>query len=200
MGMPRRMYHYSNLAWHPYLVVAAGGLALILIGVLCQMIQLVVSIKQRQDTRDLTGDPWDGRTLEWAMSSPPAVYNFAAIPTVYDIDAFTDMKEKGIAYQKPDRYHDIHMPKNTGDGFINGILVFLFGFAMVWYIWWLAVLCALGMLFLLIVRASDDDTEYTIPAAEVEEIENLRYRQLASAAEMNRLAGGRGEPEILPQV
>jgi cytochrome o ubiquinol oxidase subunit 1 len=71
---------------------------------------------------------------------------------------------------------------------------------MVWYIWWLAVLCALGMLFLLIVRASDDDTEYTIPAAEVEEIENLRYRQLASAAEMNRLAGGRGEPEILPQV
>ena len=200
MGMPRRMYHYSNLAWHPYLVVAAGGLALILIGVLCQMIQLVVSIKQRQDTRDLTGDPWDGRTLEWAMSSPPAVYNFAAIPTVYDIDAFTDMKEKGMAYQKPDRYHDIHMPKNTGDGFINGILVFLFGFAMVWHIWWLAVLCALAMLFLLIARASDDDTEYTIPAAEVEEIENLRYRQLASAAEINRLAGGRGEPGILPQV
>ena len=200
MGMPRRMYHYSNLAWHPYLVVAAGGLALILIGVLCQMIQLVVSIKQRQDTRDLTGDPWDGRTLEWAMSSPPAVYNFAAIPTVYDIDAFTDMKEKGMAYQKPDRYHDIHMPKNTGDGFINGILVFLFGFAMVWHIWWLAVLCALAMLFLLIARASDDDTEYTIPAAEVEEIENLRYRQLASAAEINRIAGGRGEPGILPQV
>jgi cytochrome o ubiquinol oxidase subunit I len=200
MGMPRRMVHYSNLAWHPYLIIAAGGLALILIGVLCQIIQLVVSIRQRQAARDLTGDPWDGRTLEWAMSSPPAVYNFATPPVVHDIDAFTDMKEKGIAYQKPDGYQDIHMPKNTGDGFINGILAFLFGFAMVWYIWWLAALCALGMLFLLIVRAGDDDTEYTIPAAKVEEIENLRYRQLASAAAMDRFAGSGIEPEILPQV
>ncbi len=200
MGMPRRMAHYDTLAWHPYLVIAAGGLALILIGVLCQIIQLVVSIRQRQATRDLTGDPWDGRTLEWAMSSPPPVYNFAKTPVVHDIDAFTDMKEKGIAYQKPDGYHDIHMPKNTGDGFINGILAFLFGFAMVWHIWWLAVLCALIILFLLIVRAGDDDTEYTIPAAEVERIENLRYRQLASAAEMNGFAGGRSQRKILPQV
>jgi cytochrome o ubiquinol oxidase subunit I len=200
MGMPRRMAHYDNLAWQPFLIIAAGGLALILIGVFCQTLQLVVSIRQRQDGRDLTGDPWDGRTLEWAMSSPPAVYNFATTPTVYDIDAFTDMKEKGIAYGKPDRYHDIRMPKNTGAGFVNGISAFLFGFAMVWHIWWLAVLCALGVLLLVIARASNDDTEYTIPAAEVEHIENLRYRQLASAAAMNRLAGGQIEPEMLPQV
>ena len=86
---------------------------------------------------------------------------------MHDIDAFTDMKEKGIAYQQPDQYHDIHMPKNTAQGLINGALAFLFGFAMVWYIWWLAMLSALGMLFTVIVRASDDDTEYIIPAAEV---------------------------------
>jgi cytochrome o ubiquinol oxidase subunit 1 len=182
MGMPRRMQHYDNLAWHPYLVIAAVGAAVISIGILCQMIQLFVSIRDRHATRDLTGDPWDGRTLEWATSSPPAVYNFAKTPVVHDIDAFMDMKEKGVAYKQPDQYHDIHMPKNTADGLIIAASAFVFAFAMVWYIWWLAVLGALGMLFTMIARASDDDTDYIIPAAEVERIENRRYRQLTSAA------------------
>jgi cytochrome o ubiquinol oxidase subunit 1 len=199
MGMPRRMVHYDNLAWQPYLIIAAGGLAVILIGVFCQMVQLVVSIRQRRGARDLTGDPWDGRTLEWAMSSPPAVYNFASLPVVYDIDAFTDMKEKGTAYQKPARYHDIHMPKNTAKGLIIGALTFVFGFAMIWYIWWLAILSALGMLVTVIVRAADDDTDYTVPAAEVERIETRRYEQLASVA-TNRPARGQAVPEPLPQV
>jgi cytochrome o ubiquinol oxidase subunit 1 len=181
MGMPRRMAHYDNPAWQPYLIIAAVGLAVILIGVFCQMVQLVVSIRQRHATRDLTGDPWNGRTLEWAMASPPAAYNFAITPVVDDIDAFARMKEKGTAYNRPDRYQDIHLPKNTGLGFINGVLVFLFGFAMIWYIWWLAVGCALGMLITLIVRAADDDPEYRLSAAEVERIENQRYRQLASS-------------------
>ncbi len=181
MGMPRRMVHYDNLAWHPYLIVAAAGLVLILFGVFSQGVQLVVSIRRRNDHRDLTGDPWNGRTLEWAMDSPPAAYNFAATPRVDDIDAFARMKASGSAHRKPDRYHDIHLPKNTGLGFINGILVFLFGFAMVWYIWWLAIASALGVVITLIVRAADDDTEYTLPAAEVEQMENQRFEQLASA-------------------
>jgi cytochrome o ubiquinol oxidase subunit 1 len=200
MGMPRRMVHYDNMAWHPYLVIAAGGTAVILMGVVCQIVQLIVSIRQRHAARDLTGDPWDGRTLEWAMSSPPAVYNFAKTPVVHGIDAFTDMKEKGIAYKRPDRYHDIHMPKNTGAGFVNGVLAFIFGFAMIWYIWWLAIFSALGMLATVIVRAADDDTDYSVPAAEVERIENQRYRRLASAAAASRPVGGQAMPEILPQV
>jgi cytochrome o ubiquinol oxidase subunit I len=182
MGMPRRMEHYANPAWQPYLIIAAGGVAVILIGILLQLIQLAVSIRQRHATRDLTGDPWNGRTLEWATASPPAVYNFAKTPVVHDIDAFADMKEKGIAYRQPDRYHDIHMPKNTAKGLINGALVFVLGFAMVWYIWWLAILSALGIIFLLIVRASDDDTDYIVPADEVERIENRRFRQLTTTA------------------
>ena len=199
MGMPRRMAHYNNLAWHPYLIVAAVGAAVITFGVICQIVQLIVSIKEQQATRDLTGDPWNGRTLEWAMASPPAVYNFARTPIVHDIDAFMQMKENGTAYQRPDGYHDIHLPKNTVAGFINGILVFLFGFAMVWHIWWLVIISALGMLALVIARAADDDTEYTIPAAEVERIENLRYQQLASAAAGIGASGPNG-PEPLPQV
>ena len=199
MGMPRRMEHYANPAWQPYLIVAAGGVAVILIGILLQLIQLAVSIRQRHTTRDLTGDPWNGRTLEWATSSPPAVYNFAKTPVVHDIDAFMDMKEKGIAYRQPDRYHDIHMPKNTAKGLINGALVFVFGFAMVWYIWWLAILSALGIIFTLILRASDDDTDYIVPAIEVERIENRRYRQLTTAAD-NRPAGGQTILQPSPAV
>jgi cytochrome o ubiquinol oxidase subunit 1 len=183
MGMPRRMEHYANMAWQPYLIVAAAGAAVVLVGIGCQIIQLAVSFKRRHVDRDLTGDPWNGRTLEWATSSPPAAYNFAKIPAVHDIDAFTEMKEKGQALEQPDGFQDIHLPQNTAYGVINGALAFGFGFAMVWYIWWLAILCALGILFVIIARASDDDTEYTVTAAEVEQIEGRRYRQLVAATE-----------------
>lgn len=181
MGMPRRMDHYTNAAWQPYLLIAAVGTAVILIGVICQIIQLTVSIRQRRDIRDWTGDPWGGRTLEWATASPPPVYNFAVMPVVAEIDAFMDMKEKGVAHEQPDRYHDIVMPKNTAAGFVIGALVFVLGFGLVWHMWWLAVLGALGIVFTVIARASDDDTDYVIPAAEVARIEKQRSWQAAPA-------------------
>jgi cytochrome o ubiquinol oxidase subunit 1 len=196
MGMPRRLEHYTNLAWRPYLVVAAGGTALILVGILFLMIQLLVSIKERHANQDLTGDPWDGRTLEWATSSPPAVYNFARTPVVNDIDAFMDMKEKGISYAQPDQYQDIYMPNNSGKGFAIGALVFVFGFAMVWYIWWLAILAGLGMLLAVIVRSNEDDTHFIVPAVEVARIENKRIRQMSSAA-ANRLQEGPTTQELV---
>ena len=198
MGMPRRMEHYANVAWHPYLIIAAGGTAVILIGIIFQGIQLIVSIRNRHANRDLTGDPWNGRTLEWTTSSPPAVYNFAAAPVVHDIDAFTDMKERGVAYRQPDQLHDIHMPKNAAHGPIIGALTFVFGFAMVWYIWWLAAVSSLGMLLTIIVRSADDDTDYIIPVAEVKRIENKRYRQIRSAA-ADRPIAGRMAPDPAPE-
>ncbi|MDQ7784282.1 MAG: cytochrome o ubiquinol oxidase subunit I [Desulfomonilaceae bacterium] len=182
MGMPRRLAYYADATWHPYLLVAALGVAVIGLGILFQGIQLFVSIRERRSLGDSTGDPWDGRTLEWMTSSPPPVYNFAKIPAVDDIDAFVDMKERGIAYSRPDRYGDIEMPKDTPHGLIIGGFAFVFGFAAVWHIWWLAVLAALGALFTVIARSADDDIHYVIPAAEVERIENERYRELASVA------------------
>jgi cytochrome o ubiquinol oxidase subunit 1 len=181
MGMPRRMAHYANPDWQPYLVIAAAGVAVIMIGIFLQVLQLYVSIRKRHAYHDLTGDPWNGRTLEWATSSPAAHYNFARIPVVHDIDAFTDMKEKGVAYKQPDQYHDIEMPKNTPKALVIGVSTFLFGFGLVWYIWWLAVLGTLGILVTVIARASDDDTHYIIPATEVERIENQRYGRIAAA-------------------
>ena len=181
MGMPRRMQHYWNLSWQPYLLVAAGGTVLILAGIIFLGIQLFVSILNREANRDLTGDPWNGRTLEWTTSSPPAVYNFAIIPEVHSIDAFTEMKEEGKAYQPHDRYEDIMIPKNTAYGLIIGATTFLFGFAMVWYIWWLAAISILGTILAIILRSVNDNIETVITAEEVKRIEEERYLQIRSA-------------------
>ncbi|WP_036300491.1 cytochrome o ubiquinol oxidase subunit I [Methylomarinum vadi] len=178
MGMPRRMEHYAIPEWQPWLIAAAMGAALITVGVACLVIQLAVSIKERQTACDATGDPWDGRNLEWATSSPPPEYNFAIIPEVESLDAFMEMKEQGLAYKRPTHYQDIHMPKNTSVGFVFGALSFLFGFAMIWYIWWLAIVSGLGMLASIVFRSFDEQTEYYITAEEVERIENERLQKM----------------------
>ena len=186
MGMPRRMEHYNNPAWQPWLALAAVGAVLVLCGIVCQIVQLVVSIRQRETTRDLAGDPWDGRTLEWSVASPPPVYNFARIPVVHDIDAFTDMKQRGTAYTHPTEYHDIHMPKNTGIGFIIGIFAFAFGFAMIWHIWWMAIVGAFAIAVSLVVRAWSDDVAYYVPVQEVQRTEAARFNRLAEAVAAER--------------
>jgi cytochrome o ubiquinol oxidase subunit 1 len=177
-GMPRRMEHYVNPAWRPWLIVAAAGAAVVLLGIVFQIIQLVVSVWQREKNRDLTGDPWNGRTLEWAVSSPAPFYNFARVPVISDIDAFMDMKEKGVSYARPAEYHDIHMPKNTGLGFIIGMVAFAFGFSMIWHIWWLAAASAFTILVCFITRAWTENVDYYVPAEDVKRIEDLRYKEL----------------------
>ncbi len=185
MGMPRRMSHYSNMAWQPYLIVAAIGALIIGLAVLAQIYQLVISIRDRKQNMDLTGDPWHGRTLEWSTASPTPEYNFAVIPTVEDIDAFWDMKEKGTAYKRPKEYHDIHMPKNTPAGLFMGVFTLGFGFAMVWHVWWLAIVAIVALVATVVKVGSNDDVEYVIPAAEVKKIEDERFRLLSENLEAN---------------
>ncbi|WP_413437660.1 cytochrome o ubiquinol oxidase subunit I [Sulfuriferula sp. GW1] len=177
LGMPRRLEYYTNPAWHPWLEIAAVGAAFILIGIVFQVIQLVVSIRARETTRDLSGDYWrDGRTLEWSTSSPPPLYNFAQIPVVGSRDAFMRIKENGSAAQRPVEYHAIHMPSNTPAGFVIGVLAFFAGFGLIWHIWWLAAIGTLGILVTLIARASHDNTGYFIPAEAVQATEERRPR------------------------
>ncbi|WP_420332691.1 cbb3-type cytochrome c oxidase subunit I [Roseibium sp.] len=181
MGMSRRMEHYADPNWQPYLIVAALGAVCVLLGIVCIAIQLYVSAKNWGSARDLTGDPWNGRTLEWATASPAAPYNFAIVPTVRDIDAFHDSKLGGTAYQPAAAYEDIVMPKSSGLGPILGALSFALGFAMVWYIWWLAALAFVLALVCVGIRACDDESEFIIPAAEVARIEGAHLGQITSA-------------------
>ncbi len=181
MGMPRRMWHYDNPAWQPLLIVAGIGTAIIACAFAAMAIQAYMSVKNRKKNVDLTGDPWNGRTLEWSIPSPPPVYNFAVIPTVEGRDSFWTDKEKGKAYVRPEKYSDIHMPKNVPYGVWIGISAFFFGFAMIWYMWWLAILGLIGAITTVIIAANNDDNEYVIPAEEVKKIEDAHFERLAAA-------------------
>lgn len=172
MGVTRRLDHYDMPSWQPFFLVACFGACLIAIGIICQLVQIVVSIKERNENMDVTGDPWNGRTLEWDTPSPPPLYNFAILPEVHERDAFWEMKQKGIHKPKSSEYSDILMPKSTPMGLIIGIFAFIFGFAIIWYIWWLAVVGILGVIASAIIHLSEEECEYVIPAKEVEKMEN----------------------------
>ena len=177
MGATRRMNHYPDgNGWQSLFIVAAIGALLILIGVLFQATQLYKSIKHRKELKDTTGDPWNGRTLEWSTASPPPFYNFAHIPTVHAKDAFWEMK-KSKAQVETKEYEDIHMPKNSSVGVSLGIISSILGFALVWHMFWLAAICAVGVLITLIGRLFVKETDYYVKASEVKEIE-MRSRSV----------------------
>ncbi|HGL4261945.1 cytochrome o ubiquinol oxidase subunit I [Burkholderia dolosa] len=183
MGMTRRLNHYDNPAWHPWLLVAAFGAVLIAIGIACQLLQLVVSIRNRNlpAYRDTSGDPWGGRTLEWATTSPPAAYNFAVIPQVRTLDAYADMKARGDGRPDPAAIRDIHMPSNTCAGLVIGIFSLVLGFALVWHIWWLAIAGLVGIVATLVIYSSRDNDGYYIPASTVRRIEEKQSTKRVTA-------------------
>lgn len=177
MGATRRLDHYdASLGWQWLFAVAGVGVLLIAAGAGFQLLQLGYSIWKRDENRDLTGDPWNGRTLEWSTTSPAPEYNFATIPTVTARDAFWEMKQSGEAAKRPDpaSYKAIRVPKNTPLGMVIGAMAFAVGFGVIWHIWWLAGVGFLGVVATLIVRLSDDETERVIPASEVRAIEAAR--------------------------
>jgi cytochrome o ubiquinol oxidase subunit I len=184
LGMTRRMQHYNVAEWRPWLLVAAGGAVLILIGIVFQIMQLVVSIRDRAELRDRTGDPWDGRSLEWATASPPPVFNFAVMPDVSGADAYWAMKlharEQGLGSSAPD-YRDVEMPRNSPTGFVCAFFATIMGFALIWHIWWMVVAGAIGAFATFVAFAWRDHDEYVIPAAEVARIDraNLDERRAA---------------------
>jgi cytochrome o ubiquinol oxidase subunit 1 len=169
MGATRRLDHYdASTGWQPLYIVAALGIPFILLGVVLQNLQLILSIKDRNKNRDLSGDPWNGRTLEWSTASPPPFYNFAFIPEVNQRDPFWYMKKDNANLQHAKtHYQKIHMPRNTPMGFSISAFSFLVGFGIIWHIWWLATVGLLAIIIATIVRLSEDDGEqnhYILPA------------------------------------
>ncbi len=174
MGATRRLDHYdASTGWQPLFILMFMGGLVIMTGVALQLAQILASVIQKRRLRDTTGDPWDGRTLEWASSSPPQFYNFTTIPQVSTRDAFTEMKKKGL--QNP-VYEDIHIPKNTATGIYIAGFAFLVGFAFVWEIVWLAVVGMIGVIAVAIVRTFNEHNEYIITAAEVQKLHEARLK------------------------
>ena len=180
MGEPRRVNHFDDPSIQPYFVIAAIGALIILVGILGFVMSILVGFLKREQLRDTTGDPWNGRTLEWSTSSPPPAYNFAITPVVHALDAWHDMKARG--YERPrDGFRPVHMPRNTGTGVILSGLALALGFGMVWYMWWLAALSFAGLLAVAIGHTFNLNRDYFIPADEVSRTESQRQQLLLGA-------------------
>ena len=178
-GVTRRMSHFDDPSLQIWFQLAAFGALLIAIGIACFLIQLVVSFLRREELRDTTGDPWNGRTLEWSTSSPPPQYNFALTPLVHDSDAWWQMKQYG--YKRPQEgFVPIHMPKNTAAGILLAGLSTLCGFALIWHIWWLAIASFAATIFSAIIHTFNYKRDYYIPAEDVVRTEASRTQLMAS--------------------
>jgi cytochrome o ubiquinol oxidase subunit 1 len=192
-GMTRRLQHVDNPLWDPWILLAGFGTIIIFMGVVSQIVQLVVSIRLRDQLRDVTGDPWDGRTLEWVTPSPPPTFNFPVLHDVHGEDAYWGMKRAAIAqerlYEEPD-YKPIEMPRNSPTGFITAFFATIMGFSLIWHIWWLVAFAFVGAYATFVVFAWRDQDEYEIPAEEVARID--RERRAARGPEWLASMGSEG--------
>ena len=187
MGVMRRLNHYADVSLQPYFIVAAFGAALIMVGIILQIIQIIISVKNRNVLRDNTGDPWNARTLEWSVSSPAPLYNFSFIPKVEEQDQFWADKEKAKKEEcswrvNPEQiqYKDICMPKNTPAGFVIALFSGFFGFAIVWHMWIPAVIGIIGIISTIVTRTFNRDTNYYVKAETVKQTELHHYKEALS--------------------
>jgi cytochrome o ubiquinol oxidase subunit I len=191
-GMTRRMQHYDRPEWHPWMLVAVVGAVIILLGIALQVAQLTVSIRSRDKRREPTGDPWDGRSLEWSTSSPPPVFNFAVLPTVTDDEPYWSLKQQAREQKRlitlEPHYEPIEMPRNSPVGFVTAFFATFTGFALIWHIWWLVVLGLLCAYATFVAFAWRDVAEFEIPAEEVARID--RANRQARADSLRELSPG----------
>jgi cytochrome o ubiquinol oxidase subunit 1 len=181
MGVTRRMRVFDDGSLQIWFIIAGIGAAVIACGIAAMLVQFGVSIWRRDQLRDETGDPWQGRTLEWATSSPPPEYNFAFTPVIHSLDAWYDMKSRNA--QRPvDGFRPIHMPRNTGAGIILSGISLVLGFGLIWHIWWLVIACFIGLIATAIGHTFNYKRDFYISAEMVAKTEAERTRQLAARA------------------
>jgi cytochrome o ubiquinol oxidase subunit I len=191
LGMTRRLQHYDVAMWRPWMLIAAVGIVIMAASAACQVIQLVVSIRRREELRDSTGDPWDGRSLEWATSSPPPSFNFAVLPQVSGAEPYWEIKRRAIEAQQlsaEPHYEGIELPRNSPTGFITAFFATLTGFALIWHIWWLMAVGLVAAYAVFVWFAWREVHEKFIPAAVVARLD--RDRRRARAEWLARHAAG----------
>jgi cytochrome o ubiquinol oxidase subunit I len=182
LGMTRRLQHYDVAMWRPWMLIAAIGTLVMAASAACQVIQLVVSIRRREQLRDTTGDPWDGRSLEWATSSPPPSFNFAVLPQVSGAEPYWEIKRRAIEAQQlsaEPHYESIELPRNSPTGFITAFFATLTGFALIWHIWWLMAAGLAAAYAVFVWFAWREVHEKLVPAAVVARLDRERRRARA---------------------
>jgi len=192
LGMTRRLQHYDVAAWRPWVLIAGIGILIMMAAAACQVAQLVVSIRQRNELRDETGDPWDGRSLEWATPSRPPAFNFAVLPNVQGAEPYWEIKQRAIETQEmpaEPHYEPIEMPTNSPTGFITAFFSTITGFALIWHIWWLVALGIIAAYAVFVWFAWRDVVEYSIPAEEVARIDRARRQARAQWLAQHARAG-----------
>ena len=178
MGVTRRLRTFDDPSLQIWFIIAGFGAALIAVGIAAFLVQIAVSVRDRERLRDMTGDPWGGRTLEWATASPPPDYNFALTPVVHNIDAWWDMKARG--YQRPTSgFRPIHMPRNTGTGVVLAGFSVALAVGLIWYVWWLAAASFAAILVTAIAHTWIYNRDYDVPLEEVRAFEDRRTLKLA---------------------
>ena len=179
LGMTRRLQHYEVAEWRPWVIAATFGVAISAVAMICQIIQLIVSIRHREQLRDKTGDAWNGRSLEWATSSPPPVFNFAFLPEVKGEEPYWAIKKRAIETQHLaaiGAYEAIEMPRNSATGFITAFFATIAGFSLIWHIWWMVCASLIAAYAGFVWFAWRDKDEFTVPASEVERLDSERRR------------------------
>lgn len=177
IGMTRRLGHNIDNKFHLYLTIAAIGVILIGIGIICQIIQLYISFKEKNSNYDITGDPWNARTLEWSVSSPPPLYNFAFIPRVQHLDEFWRIKEKNKVETVVIKYKKIYMPKNTSLGVFISLFSLICGFSLVWHIWEITIISVIIILLLFIINSiKKDSLKYCVDIDQIKQIEKNKNK------------------------
>jgi cytochrome o ubiquinol oxidase subunit I len=194
MGATRRMQHYPDTHWQPLMLVALAGAVVILLGIALTAVQLAVSIRQRRVQRDRTGDPWNGRTLEWSVPSPPPPWNFTHIPNVQQTDAYWHMKEEGgERTASPGEVTAMHLPRNSPVGLFLAFFAVMLGFALIWRIDWLAGVGLIGAVVVVLREAWKTDLEVRVPAEEVAAFEHAHATQvpgISSASDRKAATSG----------
>ena len=176
MGATRRMNHYSSsLGFQPLFIVAGIGVLIIGAGLFIQVIQIATSIKDRKKLLDKTGDPWNGRTLEWSIPSPAPSYNYAILPVVKERDQFWNEKQNQ-SNKSHSKFKDFYMPKNSYLGLVIALFAFNLGFAAVWHILWLFIFGVVGIIAVIIIRSLDENREILVTFNDLSKADQLVIR------------------------
>ncbi|WP_406946016.1 cytochrome aa3 quinol oxidase subunit I [Halobacillus sp. SY10] len=170
-GMPRRLFITNVAEWLPLNVISTVGAFGMGLGFIVFVYNVYYSF--RYSERETTGDSWNGngRTLEWATTTPVPYYNFATVPYVDEIDPYIRMKEEGKTTFEEDKVKPIHMPSYTGQPFIMMAFLGLASFGLVFEWMYVAVFGLIGAVFMMIRRSFDYDDGYYVPVEEIKRTE-----------------------------